>query len=295
VKQFEYDSLVTYIDEETSEDGNRIYTGSDNLPYISTTTFLGKYEDKSGLETWKDKWGHDVAKDIAAESARQGTEAHKLIEDYLFHDIYPHGNVFAELVIRDFYAHIDREAIGVEHALFYKKDNLRVAGRADQIIKIPPNTFKFKGTDEFLDEQFVICDLKTKRGYVPRKDGKGMLVKQLPSFNSTSFLLKNLLQVSMYAATLTLQTNFAERYGAGITGAIVVNVNEKSTRLLHINRVNLNWYWRIFLELLQDYYGEKTLTKTWAKFIELSDRRYDWDTETMIDQLPREIILCGND
>jgi len=86
-------------------------------------------------------------------------------------------------------------------------------------------------------------------------------------------MFKNCLQASFYAAALTLGTDFKERYGAGITGAVLVYVNEERSKLAYLSHSDLNYYWRIFKDILRDFYGIKPLERNWKQMIDLKTRR----------------------
>ena len=66
----------------TTDHGTRIYDiGGFKLP--SVTTILAETKDKSYLEAWKQKVGHEEAERIKNLSSKRGTSMHKFIEKYI--------------------------------------------------------------------------------------------------------------------------------------------------------------------------------------------------------------------
>jgi hypothetical protein len=299
-KLFEYEPFIK--GEVTEENGKRQYESVCGLKAASTTTVLSAYEDKDFLEVWKQK---KIAEgenpdDISEESARVGSRSHEYIESYLIDGVYPLGNLVEQklacVAIDNFYSHVDPENSQCEQPLFYdgrlqkNPEPFVLAGRYDNLVKIPDNTFKIVKTGEILPEKFVICDLKTKRSYDKLKKG-GVKLKSLPRMDSCDFMFKNCLQASFYAAALTLGTDFKEKYGAGITGAILVYVNEERSRLAYISHSDLNYYWKIFKNILRDFYGIKPLEKSWKQLIQESNWRPDYVNGGYTNNIPKEIEL----
>lgn len=305
---FEYTPFIEYAGEITEESGKRQYTSKCGLSCASTTTVLSQYEDLTNdkgediLEVWGNKMrrlGEDPD-EISAESARVGTAAHSYIENYLLWGEYCLGSLVEQKLactaIDNFYSHVDPEYAQVEQPLFFhgrlqkKPEDFMLAGRYDNLVKIQDNTFKIVKTGEILPEKFVICDLKTKRSYDKLKKG-GVKLKSLPRMDSCDFMFKNCLQASFYAAALTLGTDFKEKYGAGITGAILVYVNEERSRLAYISHSDLNYYWKIFKNILRDFYGIKPLEKSWKQLIQESNWRPDYVNGGYTNNIPKEIEL----
>lgn len=269
-----YTPHVSYVSEGTTTKGNRIYYGSNGENYISATTALSKFEDKTTLEAWRDKKGHKIADEITSESANQGNIAHMQIENFLLHGKVKEDSIFADLAIDAFYKHVNLDVVGVEMPLFYTGKQFKVAGRYDALLKLDSGKFKIKSTGKLLGSQYIIADLKTKRSYEPNKKGNGFKLKQLPRTDKVDFLFKNAMQCSMYAAALTLQTDFPLLYGEGVAGAVLVYVNEKNSKLMYIDRDNLNYYWAIFRDLLRSYATGTSPPKTWAEYIAEANGRY---------------------
>lgn len=308
---FQYEPFIEYAGEITEESGKRQYTSKCGLSCASTTTVLSQYEDLTNakgedtLEVWGNKMrklGQDPDL-ISQESARVGTAAHALIESYLIDGVYPLGSLVEQKLactaIDNFYSHVDPEYVQVEQPLFFhgrlqkKPEEFMLAGRYDNLVTIPDNTFKIVKTGEILPQKFIICDLKTKRSYEKLKKG-GIKLKSLGRSDNVDFMFKNCLQASFYAAALTLGTDFKERYGAGITGAVLVYVNEEQSKLAYLSHSDLNYYWRIFKDILRDFYGIKPLEKSWKQMINESNWRPDYVNGGYTNNIPKEIVLCGN-
>lgn len=301
---FDYRPFIEYEGEVTEESGKRQYTSKCGLVSASTTTVLSQYEEKGFLEVWKTKM-RNLGEDpdaISAESARVGTMAHEYIEHYLLQGEYPLGNLVEQKIacvaIDNFYSHVDPENAHCEQPLFYNAqlqknpESFMLAGRYDNLVKIPEGVFKVKSTGELLPEKFLICDLKTKRSYDKLKKG-GVKLKSLPRMDKCDYMFKNCLQASFYAAALTLSTDFKEKYGAGVTGAVLVYTNEEKCRLAYISHADLNYYWRVFKDILRDFYGIKPLNKTWRQLISAANGGYNYETEQFEDYVPKEIVLVS--
>ena len=301
---FDYRPFIEYAGEVTEESGKRQYTSKCGLVSASTTTVLGDYEEKGFLEVWKTKM-RNLGEDpdlISAESARVGTQAHLYIENYLLWGEYQLGNLveqqLARVAIDNFYSHVDPENSQCEQPLFYdarlqkNPEPFALAGRYDNLVKIPEGVFQVKSTGELLPEQFLICDLKTKRSYDKLKKG-GIKLKSLPRMDKCDYMFKNCLQASFYSACLSLQTDFKTRYGAGIQGAVLVYVNEERCKLAYISHSDLNYYWRVFKDILRDFYGIKPLEKSWKQLIQESNWRPDYANGGYTNNIPKEIELCN--
>lgn len=300
---FEYRPFIEYAGEITEESGKRQYTSKCGLACASTTTVLSNYEDKDFLEVWKSKMrqsGEDPDA-IGDESARVGTLAHSFVENYLLWGEYCLGNnvenKLAMNAIDNFYSHICPDMAQAEMPLFYdgmlqkNPEPFKIAGRYDQLMRLPANVFQYKNGQP-LEEQYIIGDLKTKRSYQRNKNGT-IKTKALPRSDRVDMVFKNCLQLSMYAASLSLMSDFKERYGAGITGAVLVYCNEETTKVLHLDRKMLNYYWRVFKDILRDFYGIKPLGKSWRELIQAANGGYNYETEQFEDYVPKEIVLVS--
>ncbi len=306
-KLFQYTPFIEYAGEITEESGKRQYTSKCGLSCASTTTVLSQYEDLTNdkgediLEVWGDKMrklGEDPD-EISAESARVGTLAHEYVENYLLWGEYCLGNnvenKLAMNAIDNFYSYVNPDMANAEMPLFYdgmlqkNPEPFKIAGRYDNLIKIDSNVFQYKNGRP-LEEQFMIADLKTKRSYQRNKNGT-IKTKALPRSDRVDMVFKNCLQLSMYAASLSLMSDFKARYGAGITGAVLVYTNEERSKLAYLSHSDLNYYWRIFKDILRDFYGIKPLEKSWKQLIQESNWRPDYVNGGYTNNIPKEIEL----
>ena len=310
---FQYEPFIKYKGEVTEESGKRQYESVCGLKCASTTTVLSQYEDLTNdkgediLEVWGDKMrklGEDPDL-ISQESARVGTISHEMVEHYILQGLYPLGdnveNKLAMNAIDNFYSYIDPEFANAEMPLFYNAllepknpEPLMLAGRYDQLLCLPANVFQFKD-GEILDEpQFIIADLKTKRSYQRSPKTGKIKKKSLPRTDVVDMMFKNCLQLAFYSAALTKQTNFKDVYGAGIVGATLVYVNEEDCKICYLNRKDLNYYFKVFKEILRDFYGVKKLEKSWRQMVSHANGRYNYDTGNWENNIPKEIILVKN-
>lgn len=303
---FEYTPFIEYAGEITEESGKRQYTSKCGLSCASTTTVLSQYEDLTNDkgEDILEVWGNKMRKlgldpdEISAESARVGTAAHSYIEDYLIDGVYSLGSLVEQKIactaIDNFYSHVDPEFAQCEQPLFFhgnlqkNPEEFMLAGRYDNLVKINSGVFRVKSTGQLLDEQYLICDAKTKRSYQRNKNGSVKL-KTLPRMDKCDYLFKNCLQASFYSAALTLGTDFKERYGEGIKGAVLVYANEERCKLAYISHSDLNYYWRLFKDILRDYYGLKPLERSWQQMIRDSNGRYCDKSGEYVNNIPKEI------
>jgi hypothetical protein len=76
-------SLLTTLKVHEEGDRGRLYIDSEDKLYISTTSLLSIYEDKTGLNAWIAKLGEEEAIKQRDEAANRGTLAHLDIEDFL--------------------------------------------------------------------------------------------------------------------------------------------------------------------------------------------------------------------
>jgi|GEM_PF-5198701 len=301
---FDYTPFIQYAGEVTEESGKRQYTSKCGLKSASTTTVLGAYEEKEFLEVWKTKM-RNLGEDpdaISKESARVGTIAHEMVEHYILQGLYPLGdnveNKLAMNAIDNFYSYICPENAQAEMPLFYNSmldpknpELFMLAGRYDNLCALPSDKFQILKTGEVLDFQYVVCDLKTKRSYEKSPKTGKVKLKSLGRTDKCDFMFKNCLQISFYSACISLQTDFKERYGAGVTGSVLVYVNEEQSKLMYLDRKDLNYYWRVFKEILRDFYGIKKLDKSWADLISHANGRYDYDAGKWVNNIPKEIKL----
>jgi len=67
-------------------DGKRYYNVEEGIKYPSVTTIIGEMTDKSFLDKWRQRIGHEKADAISKFSANRGTIMHQLCEYYILFD-----------------------------------------------------------------------------------------------------------------------------------------------------------------------------------------------------------------
>lgn len=114
----------------------RVYVTPKGNVYPSATTVLGAVGDKSWLDAWRDRIGHEEAAKITAQSGRRGTELHSIIERYINNEDDFLGSptpVYLDL-FRQVKPRIDESlgtVYGNELALY--SDFIKVSGTADLV------------------------------------------------------------------------------------------------------------------------------------------------------------------
>ena len=66
--------------------GKRYYNIQEGVKYPSVTTIIGEMTDKSFLDKWRQRIGHEKADAISKFSANRGTVMHQLCEYYILAD-----------------------------------------------------------------------------------------------------------------------------------------------------------------------------------------------------------------
>ena len=77
-EKYEYKKMSRSILE-----GRRVYQTPDGDKLASVTTILDDTKDKTHLNKWRKKVGHEKAKEITAEATTVGTSMHKHLEHYV--------------------------------------------------------------------------------------------------------------------------------------------------------------------------------------------------------------------
>jgi genome maintenance exonuclease 1 len=77
-EKYEYKKMSRSILE-----GRRVYETPDGNKLASVTTILDDTKDKTHLNKWRKKVGHEKAKEITAEATTVGTSMHKHLEHYV--------------------------------------------------------------------------------------------------------------------------------------------------------------------------------------------------------------------
>lgn len=272
--------MIQYKTDITDEiSGQRYYVDTDDERYPSVTTLISKYEDKRWLEKWRNNIGEEEANRRSTESSQLGTETHAQIEDFLNRVPDPRTpNPYAVEAINAFYSKVEPRL--VEEAVFYRyfrNPTVRFAGRVDNMVYVPKNTFGIVGENTDLPSGNYVIDLKTK-------------ATGLPPLYSVDFVFKNLLQGAAYVSALSQDMS--------IEGFILVYVNYKQlkrkpsyavSKVVYLNKEKLAYYWERFYRMLLDYYGLRPLNRTWNELIAEANQYYDPHHHTLTTQVPAEI------
>jgi hypothetical protein len=271
-----------YKSERIDETGRRIYTNIEDKDFASTTTILSAYEDKTGLVEWAEKVGQEEAERIRVATSERGKLSHALVESFFvtLGDCEKYkNNPYAKTAVEGFYSRV--EPYMQEEVLFSEHiPGARMAGRFDQAVYVPPETFTLAADGmstelEYVQEGYIITDLKTK--------------DKQPRLDKVEYLIKNLLQVSSYASMLE------NTYKIKVTGAVVVYSvvlkTKQVCRKLYINKDNINFYWRHMKRLIEDYNGIRPVRDGyWYDIVKQATCYYDVESETFSNHCPREIF-----
>jgi hypothetical protein len=137
---------------QTESDGRRYITPQGNV-YDSTTTFLNKHMDKSGIEKWRDWKGHEKADAIRDRAADRGTQLHGNLERMLKGEPLEASAYFRLLKRFEPTLKANLGTIkAIENCLY--SDHMKLAGRVDLmgLWKNEFATIDFKGADRIKKE-----------------------------------------------------------------------------------------------------------------------------------------------
>lgn len=268
---------MTQYKGELIDKGRRIYLDHNDKEYISVTTLLSHYEDKTHLNNWSQRIGEDEANRIRDEAALRGKNTHSQIETYFNNkhsnnDEVVEFNKYATAAVEKFYSRV--QPVKEEGVLLWEPfHNIRVGGRFDQLLYLPPNTFTYCGTDEYVLPGNVIVDLKTK--------------DKQPRLDKLDFIVKHLLQIATYAKMLNA-TEQIEVKGGCIVYAVALKT-KSCCKILHIDKECIDFYWSKVVDMLLDFYGVQSMKQTWRDIIREACYTYDFITNDFISYEPREI------
>jgi hypothetical protein len=259
---------VTGIKLYSQTEGERIYADDDGELYISNTSLLSKYEDKTGLNDWVARIGKEEADRIRDEASERGTLAHSEIEYYLEHNKYPETiSKYSKAAIDGFYG--CTEIVEMEGLVAFNDGKVRFAGRFDQLLKIKAGTFRYIDSIQTLPDKLLLCDLKTKA--------------KAPSMEF-SYMFKHLLQSSAYVVAKELIDDIS------IEGVAIIFASPKTCKQVYLSRDNIDYYWDIFYSMLEDYYEITPLTQTWARMIAGAEYCWNERINTFDSKKPIQII-----
>lgn len=159
-KQFKH-NLVPEVDiETTSIDGKRYYVMPDGRKFRSVTTVLSEAMDKTALEEWRKKVGHEQAERISTQAARRGTALHSIAERYVQNeDDYLRGampsSIDTFLPLQSILNERVDNILGVELPLYSVA--LNTAGRCDLIAEFDgvPSVIDFKTSRKIKKEEWI--------------------------------------------------------------------------------------------------------------------------------------------
>lgn len=259
----------------TSQSGTRVYTDSAGLEYISCTSLLSLYEDKTGLNAWVKKLGIEASNRERDLAAQRGTIAHKYVEDYLESTDKPTTLLgvdckFARNAITGFYQYVS--PIEMEQLVAFNDGQVRFAGRFDQLVHVPENTFISSVLGGYVASGRYLVDLKTKKLSKP--------IKQ-------EYIFKHLLQLSAYIVAKEIMS------GELIDGAMLVFSYPRSSKLLWLPRNRVDYYWGAFHALMKDYFDVEKLTSTWKQMVLRSEYLWDGYILDFCSNAPVEIRYTG--
>lgn len=269
--------MTVYKGERTDDSGKRVYLDDKQNEYVSITTLLSAYEDKSGLTAWSERIGAEEAIRIRDEAAKRGTRTHSEVEAFFNSKHTGIAGVaefssHASVAIDKFYSKV--EPVREEGVVLWEPyKDVRVAGRFDQLLHIPAETFRYCDTNDYVLPGNVIVDLKTK--------------DKQPRLDKIDYIVKHLMQISSYAKMLMATQNI-EIKGGCIVYAVALKT-KNCCRILHIDEDCMQFYWDKVLNMLLDYYGIQSMKQTWRDIVKEASCTYDFIVDQFISYEPREI------
>lgn len=235
--------------------GKRVYyrRNSKKKKRPSVSELISRYEDRSGLEKWKEKVGEEEAARIIQEASKRGVAIHRANEGKLVDLTAKEAKIqdkFQTFIDFSTVIESERRILWESHMNIYGNigkdiDSREVGfgGTFDCLALVPKN----KLVDSFnipigREPSFMIVDWKTKR--------------KLPQ---QQYLVKYFLQASAYAAALNVNTD--KKYKCN--EAIIAVATTRSLALYYLSPAEIHWYWSNFKELIRCYFF---------------DLEFDWNT-----------------
>lgn len=134
-----FKTIYDYTDfaqDETREDGSRVYVNASGVGYPSATTVLSVL-NKDGIKKWRERVGEEEANRISKQASTRGTKIHTLTEAYLKNEEVDFDAVKASLLDREMFNKFKSildpiDNIHCQELALYS-DYLRMAGRVDCI------------------------------------------------------------------------------------------------------------------------------------------------------------------
>jgi ATP-dependent exoDNAse (exonuclease V) beta subunit len=180
------ESLNFDLNSVTTESGRR-YTTPDGQSYPSITTVLSHNQDKTFLNEWRNRIGHEEANKITQKSAGRGTKLHTICEKYLLNEMGPLQMSMMMPDVKDFFLqlkpHIDTNignVYGLEQPLYSHR--LKIAGRCDCIAEwdgklsiVDWKNSRKEKKEDWIQNYFIQCT-----GYAEMfEDVTGMPIEQI--------------------------------------------------------------------------------------------------------------------
>ena len=100
-----FKTIYDYTDfaqDETREDGSRVYVNAAGVGYPSATTVLGVL-NKDSINKWRERVGEEEADRISKQASTRGTKIHTLTEAYLKNEEVDFDGVKASLLDREMF------------------------------------------------------------------------------------------------------------------------------------------------------------------------------------------------
>lgn len=263
-----------YSHQEITNNDQRYYYDTDLNKYISCTTLLSLYEDKTGLDTWRSKYGEEYCNQYTLDRINEGKHTHSNIERYLADpNIHPEDEeINLDLrsihAINTFYSKV--EPISQEETILYREEDVGFAGTYDQLVYIPDNTFYYKDSLDTLKGGYALADLKTK--------------KRMKDFANPVYSMKHWIQGSAYWHGLEQTT------GIKIDHFIVVYTTTRKCKLYCIDRESKDFYWNYFKELLDYHHGKVPEYTGWDDMLKDSEFNYNFETDTSQSYVALEMV-----
>lgn len=134
-----FKTIYDYTDfaqDETRDDGSRVYVNAAGVGYPSATTVLGVL-NKDGIAKWRERVGEEEANRISKQASTRGTKIHALTEAYLKNEDVDFDGVKASLLDQEMFNKFKTildpiDNIHCQELALYS-DYLRMAGRVDCI------------------------------------------------------------------------------------------------------------------------------------------------------------------
>lgn len=162
---FEHDFVKLPPLEQLNTPNGRFYVTPNGDKYPSATTILGTMSDKSWLDNWRNRIGHEEAYKITAQAGNRGTRLHHMCEQYLLNTPVDmkEETPFAKHLFNQLKSELDK--ISVVHAIESRlySDVYKISGTCDCI--------------GFYNNKLSVIDFKTSIGFKEKSDIDGYFLQ----------------------------------------------------------------------------------------------------------------------